>query len=70
MVLQKRLDVLEGSYIINRYMKDEVPSTKEGVEEWLREMRKTDRKNTIRFWLVVGAVGILALYCIKWLIPG
>ena len=69
MVFQKELDVRRGIAIINRYMKDEVPSTKEGVEEWLREMKKTNRKNVIKFWLVTGAVVILALYCIKWLIP-
>ena len=68
--MRKGLDVQAGTAIINRYMKDEVPSTKEGVETWLRKMKKTNRKNAIRLWLVIGAVSILALYCIKLLIPG
>ncbi len=70
MVLQKELDVQAVASIINRYMKDEVPSTKEGVEAWLRKMKKTNRKNAIRFWLVIGAVSTLVLYCIKLLLPG
>jgi len=50
-------------------MKDEVPSTKKGVEAWLRKMERTNRNNNIRFWLVIGAVGTLAFLLINWMIP-